>query len=127
FTKCKNAILPIVVPAECAIAGLYWALVYQDVYNIYPDGYRYLPLWVDIQMHGLPFIFVLVEMFYHSPTFRVRRLIDFMSVAIFAFAYMGWSSLCAYMDGEWPYPIFQNTLCPWERLRLMLTSSAVGL
>ncbi|KAG0326257.1 hypothetical protein BG004_003007 [Podila humilis] len=27
-------------PAHCSAGFLYWTLVFQDVYNIYPDGHR---------------------------------------------------------------------------------------
>ncbi|KAF9345288.1 hypothetical protein BGX26_003315 [Mortierella sp. AD094] len=73
-------------------------------------------------MHGLPALFVLVEMFYFSKTFQVKRFADFCAISSFALFYMGWSTLCAHIDGEWPYPILQNLDCPWKRLRMMLTS-----
>ncbi|KAI7831104.1 FAR-17a/AIG1-like protein-domain-containing protein [Gamsiella multidivaricata] len=125
--RIKNAILPVAVPAECAVAILYWYLTLTDVYNIYPDGIRYLPFWLDIQMHGLPFAYVFIEMFCFSETFKVRRVADFCALAAFAVFYMSWSSLCAYMDGYWPYPIFDNLACPWKCLRLMLIASSIGL
>ncbi|KAI8603030.1 FAR-17a/AIG1-like protein-domain-containing protein [Dissophora ornata] len=125
--RLKNAILPVVVPAECVVTILYWYLTLSDVYNIYPDGNRYLPVWLDIQMHGLPFVYVFVEMFCYSETFQVRRVNDFFAVAAFTVLYMVWASFCAYMDGYWPYPIFDNLNCPWKQLRLMLISGAISL
>ncbi|KAF9582475.1 hypothetical protein BGW38_000160 [Lunasporangiospora selenospora] len=123
----KNAILPVVVPAECAIACLYWYLTLKDVYNIYPDGVRYLPLWLDLQMHGVPFISAMIEMFFHSESLRICRVTEFVKVLSFGIFYIAWSSICAHMNGEWPYPVFQKIACPWERLRMMVTSTLIGL
>ncbi|KAF9109959.1 hypothetical protein BGX27_006956 [Mortierella sp. AM989] len=123
--KIKDAMLPVIVPGECAVAVLYWYLTLSNVYHIYPDGNRYIPMWIDIQMHGIPALFAFVEMFYFSKTFQVKRAADFCVISLFALFYMGWSSFCAHMDGEWPYPILQNLTCPWERLQMMLTSYLV--
>ncbi|KAF9439131.1 hypothetical protein BGZ76_010724 [Entomortierella beljakovae] len=119
--RIKDAMLPILTPAEIAVAILYWSLTLSNVYHIYPDGNRYIPLWIDLQVHGIPCIFVALEMFYFSETFKVRRFTDFCAVISFALFYLSWSSLCAHKDGEWPYPILQNIVCPWERLYFMST------
>lgn len=127
LTRLKNAMLPVLVPVECAVGVLYWSLTLTNVFHIYPDGVRYIPLWLDIQMHGLPFMILMIEMFIYSEGFRVRRVPDFCAVALFALFYISWSSFCAHVDGYWPYPILENITNPWERLRLMLNSSAIGL
>ncbi|KAF9207059.1 hypothetical protein BGZ49_001276 [Haplosporangium sp. Z 27] len=120
--KIKDSMLPVIAPGECVVAVLYWYLTLSDVYNIYPDGNRYIPFWIDFQMHGLPVLFVLAEMFYFSRHFKVRRFADVCFLSFFAVFYMAWSSFCAHMDGEWPYPILENLNCPWKRLRMMISS-----
>ncbi|KAK3825758.1 MAG: hypothetical protein J3Q66DRAFT_436773 [Benniella sp.] len=39
LTRLKNAMLPVLVPVECAV-GVYWYLTLSNVYHIYPDGNR---------------------------------------------------------------------------------------
>ncbi|GJJ70916.1 hypothetical protein EMPS_03266 [Entomortierella parvispora] len=121
--RIKNTLLPLLVTIECAIGAMYWLLVMRDVFHIYPDGNRYIPFWVDIQVHGLPFFYTLVEMFFISESFQVRRKADIINMSGFAVFYMCWSSFCAHMDGEWPYPVLQNITCPWTRLQMMTICS----
>ncbi|KAF9549343.1 hypothetical protein EC957_004257 [Mortierella hygrophila] len=123
----KNRILPMVVPVECVIAGLYWYLVLTDVFHIYPDGHKYLPFYIDIQMHGIPFLTGLAEMFFFSEALRIHRVKDTCCYLLFAVFYSSWSSFCAHMDGEWPYPVLQNQASDWERYSTMVNATMVGL
>ncbi|KAG0274162.1 hypothetical protein BGZ95_010044 [Linnemannia exigua] len=123
----KNRILPMLVPVECVIGGLYWYLTLTNVYHIYPDGHKYLPFYIDIQMHGIPFLSGLVEMFYFSETLRIHRVMDICYFLLFAVFYSSWSSFCAHMDGEWPYPVLQNQKSDWDRYTMMFNATMVGL
>ncbi|KAG0202658.1 hypothetical protein BGX28_004885 [Mortierella sp. GBA30] len=118
LTRLKYALLTIVVPAEFLVAVMYWYLTLQDVLNIYPDGNRYLPFWLDIQMHGLAFVYVLVEMFYYSSAYEVKKVPHFIASMAFGTLYVAWSSICATIDGEW---------CPWQRFGVMMAWAAVGV
>ncbi|KAF9093972.1 hypothetical protein BGX23_002662 [Mortierella sp. AD031] len=78
-------------------------------------------------MHGVPFLTTLVEMFCFSETLRIQRRRDLAIFFLFGLSYSCWSSLCAYIDAEWPYPILQNQTSDLDRYIMMFKATAAGL
>lgn len=52
-------------------------------------------------MHGLPFLFLLAELFCFSDSFQVQRIPHFTTSAWAGVAYVCWANICAFFDGEW--------------------------
>ncbi|UZJ57387.1 hypothetical protein CBS101457_006707 [Exobasidium rhododendri] len=135
--KTKAMVCVAALPTETLISILYWSimtispdLLVPPLRVVDPDNPAQfimktvrIPLLADLSMHAAPAIFLLVDYLVFSPPFpkSIRPTLISASVTI---SYCVWAEVCAYNNGNYPYPLLEVLSAP-ARLALYVACAAI--
>jgi len=110
FARLKTSLAILAVPVEGFVSVMYWGLMLIDPSLLVPPNPDfYLPLKLDISIHGLPAVFLWLDFLLFSPPFpKAARPMALSTTAVVA--YVSWMEYAAAKNsGIFPYPFFSES------------------
>ncbi|GAA5838732.1 hypothetical protein JCM5353_000866 [Sporobolomyces roseus] len=109
FARLKTSLAILAVPVEGFVSVMYWGLMLIDPSLLVPPNPDfYLPIKLDISIHGLPAVFLWLDFLLFSPPFpKAARPLALSTTAVVA--YVSWMEYAASKNsGVFPYPFFNE-------------------
>ncbi|GAA5871379.1 hypothetical protein JCM16303_000737 [Sporobolomyces ruberrimus] len=114
LARLKTSLGILGVPIEGFVALMYWGLMLIDPSLLMPpDPEFFLPLKLDISIHGLPAVYLWLDFLCFSPPFpKAARPLAISTSAVLL--YVTWMEFAASKNGRFPYP-FLDTMTQAQR------------
>ncbi|KAE8211492.1 hypothetical protein CF327_g4750 [Tilletia walkeri] len=125
------------LPAEFLISALYWSLLsispdllimpskIEDPNN--PGAFILhsirLPMFLDLRLHAFPGVLMLIDYYAFSPAFSKATHAAIVG-GVPTVLYISWATLCAQMNGKYPYPLLTEASIP---LRAAIYSGSLAV
>ncbi|GAA5929588.1 uncharacterized protein JCM15063_004193 [Sporobolomyces koalae] len=108
FARLKTSLGVIATPIEGFVALMYWGLMLIDPSLLVPpDPEFYLPLKLDVSIHGLPAVYLWLDFLCFSPPFpKAARPLTLSASAVVL--YTAWMEWTASKNGRFPYPFLDD-------------------